>query len=122
MKSTNYIKIKDGQVEVLLDVLLYEEKGVNYAYAPALDLIGYGEDVEEAKASFNIVLEEYFKFALENHTLDADLQEHGWKETAVEQFGSPSFLDMLRSNKQLPHVVSHDYAKMSEKFSYSMVN
>ena len=119
MKRTNYIKIQDGRVDSQLDVMFYEEDGITYAYAPALDLVGYGNNLDEAKASFEIVIEEYFKFTTENNTLEADLRSHGWAVKEEESYNSPRFVDILKKNKQLQNVVNNDYSKVSEQFSYS---
>ena len=119
MKSLNYIKVEDGIIEAKLDVLSYVEDGVFFVFAPALDLTGYGNSLEEAKTSFEITLQEYFKYTFENKTLDADLRKHGWVEKKEESFSSPSFTDILRKDKQLRDIVNNDYTKVSEQFSYS---
>ena len=123
MKNANYIKIHKSLLEVVLDVIVYKNEDMFYAYAPALDIAGYGYNQKEAKASLNIMLEEYFRFACEEHTLEEDLRQHGWKEAArrQEDFSSPSFMTLLRKNRQLQDVVSGDFTKMSEQFSYSAV-
>ncbi len=120
MKSTNYIRIQDGRIDSQLDVMFYVEDGVTFAYAPALDLVGYGKNVDEAKASFEIVIAEYFKFTTENNTLEADLRAHGWVAKEEESFNSPLFVDILKRNKQLQNVVNNDYSKVSEQFSYNV--
>ena len=119
MKSLNYIKVEDGVIEAKLDVLSYVEEGVFFVFAPALDMTGYGNSLEEAKTSFEITLQEYFKYTLENKTLDADLRKHGWVEKKEENFSSPLFSEILRKDKQLRDIVNHDYTKVSEQFSYS---
>ena len=123
MKNTNCIKILENHLEVVLDVIVYKDGDMFYAYAPALDIAGYGDNQEKAKASLNIMLEEYFRYACEEHTLEEDLRQHGWKEAArlQENFSSPSFMTLLRKNRQLQDVVSGDFTKISEQFSYSAV-
>ena len=54
MVRNNYIKIRDGKVEALLDVLFYVKEKVVYAYAPALDLVGYDYSEDGAKQSLNV--------------------------------------------------------------------
>ena len=120
MKSTNYIRIQDGRIDSRLDVMFYVEDGVTFAYAPALDLVGYGKNEDEAKDSFEIVIAEYFKFTTENNTLEADLRAHGWVAKEEESFNSPLFVDILKKNKQLQNVVNNDYSKVSEQFSYTV--
>ena len=50
----NKLEIKDGYINVSLDVFSYKEGDVRIMYSPALDLSGYGKNVEEAKRSFEI--------------------------------------------------------------------
>lgn len=114
----NYIRIANGHVDARLDVLFYSENGIYYAFAPAIDLVGYGLTQEEARASFGTVFQEYIKFGVENKTLDRDLQRHGWQSQG-RRFASPGFVVVLQNNKQLQKVVTtRDYAKASENFAY----
>ena len=55
MNNESYIKIKKDKVEARLDVFIYENDGFMVAYAPALDLMGYGKTVEDAKASYSTI-------------------------------------------------------------------
>ena len=120
MNSSNYIKIGEGRVDACLDVVLYEEEGVFYVYAPALELCGYDTTEEGAKNSFETVFQEYLKYGVENGTLQDDLKEHGWHLRKSMEFDSPQFLVVLRHNKQLQGVINNDYTKVSRNFSYSV--
>lgn len=62
-------------------VLFFEEDSTFFAYAPSLDLIGYGDTEEESAESFRIVLEEYLKYTINKGTTIADLRRLGWKIT-----------------------------------------
>ena len=53
----------------MLDVFIYENDGCKIAYAPALDLMGYGKSVDDAKDSFEIVAEDFFETAVQRNTL-----------------------------------------------------
>lgn len=118
MNNSNYIKIQNGKVDASLDVVVYHKDGIVYAYAPALDLVGYDYTEDGAKKSFEIVFYEYIKFAVENKTLEADLSQHGWKEKRKEQFSALDFIGLLNQNKQLQDVVYNNYSKVSEQLSF----
>lgn len=55
---------------------LFREDDNFIAYSPALDLSGYGKTEEDARNSFNIVLKEYFDYAINEGTLYEDLKSH----------------------------------------------
>ncbi|MBQ8070947.1 MAG: hypothetical protein IJ202_08860 [Bacteroidales bacterium] len=117
MPAANYIKIDNKGIEIKLDVIFYSEDGIIIAYAPALDLSGYGKDDAEARNSFEVALHEYIKYTVENKTLDDDLKVHGWtKEAGVIK--AQDFSSLLANNKNLRDVVSHDFRKTSEKVAY----
>lgn len=114
-----YIKIQEGRVSALLDVVIFKEDGITFAYAPSLELVGYGHTLAEAQNSFENVFQEYLKYGMENRTLDEDLRAHGWKAGQSETFNSPQFLVVLRKNKRLQDVISMDHKKESKRFNYS---
>ena len=118
MMKSNYITVHNGQIDVCLDVVFFMENNVWIAYAPALDLSGYDYTEDGAKRSFQIVLEEYLRYSVQNHTLENDLAQHGWNKKKEEQFSSLDFLGLLSQNERLRGVVGNDYSKHSENFSY----
>lgn len=65
MNKRSYIKVSKGHVEAMLDVFIYENDGFKIAYAPALDLMGYGKTVDDAKSSFEVVAEDFLDPALQ---------------------------------------------------------
>lgn len=119
---SDYIKIHNGVIEAELAVFIYENDGFKIAYAPALDLMGYGKTEEAAKDSFEVVVEDFFETALEKGTLPAYLASHGWssKQTPSE-FLSPQVGSMLEHNKQLREIFSTDFMKQSVPFRHSFV-
>ena len=62
--ATNYITVHNGVVEAKLDVYIYKNDGFQIAYSPALDLMGYGKTIKDAKASFEVVIEDFFGFGI----------------------------------------------------------
>ena len=82
-----------SRVSVKLPVILFEDGGSLVLYCPALDLGGYGATEDEAKASFDIVIEEYFRYAVAKGTLAADLEKLGWSVNASSRKVVPPALD-----------------------------
>ena len=71
---------KDSVVKVkLLLVHFCDEDGIHFIYSPHLDLTGYGADAEEAKRSFEIVLEDFIDYTLKKKTLGKVLKDLGWE-------------------------------------------
>jgi hypothetical protein len=117
MVRNNYIKIRDGKVEALLDVLFYVKEKVVYAYAPALDLVGYDYSEDGAKKSLNVVLEDFFRFGIQRNTLEKDLLEHGWvKEIRKkEEYEVPNIWAVVSNNKEIQKL--KEFNKRSFPFS-----
>ena len=70
------INISNEKINSELAIFLFKEDDNFIAYSPALDLSGYGKTEEEARDSFNIVLKEYFDYAINEETLYKDLIHH----------------------------------------------
>lgn len=120
MDNRNYIKLTKGIVDAKLDVFIYENDGFKVAYAPALDLMGYGKSIEEAKASFEIVAEDFFETTLRLGTLRQYLKDHGWiKEARKVEFLSPNAWD-IQDNKQLQAIFSLDFEKQTVPVNYAI--
>lgn len=84
----------------MLQVLVYKESGVFAAYAPALDLFGYGETEEVALKSLEIVLEEFIQYAVENDTLRIELKRLGWEigKKDDQTLRPPTVESMIKNN------------------------
>lgn len=120
MTQTNYINIHEGTIDAQLDVLIYEADGVTYAYAPALDLVGYGEDAERAKASFVVVIEDFFEYGLKRGTLEEDLRRHNWvKKQTRSEFSLPKAWMLFSTSKQMQSIYSGKFIKDNIPVSYA---
>lgn len=110
---------KAKRVKCNIDLILYEEETLHYVYSPALDLIGYGKTTEEALQSWEVAMEEYVRYGLENNTLIKDLQNHGWSiEKQQNQLQPPTFSWLLQHNDQLSEVYDkHSFQKTSTAIS-----
>lgn len=58
------------KVGVELDIIEFEDDGLQYFYSPALDLIGYGNTWQQAKESGELVLMEYFNYTTSKKNFD----------------------------------------------------
>lgn len=119
MPNQNKIVNRPGSISVTLDVYLFRDGDIYIAYNPALDLSGYGVTEDDAKQSFEIVIEEYIQYATDNKTLVKDLRAHGWKVTSLKQrkMSAPSFDHLLRSNNVFKDILENkEYRKVAEPF------
>ncbi len=117
--ATNYIAVRDGVVEAKLDVYIYKNDGFQIAYSPALDLMGYGKTIKDAKASFEVVIEDFFDFSIKHGTLDEYLKKHAWaaKKTPVE-FVPPKNPQLMESNQKFQDIFNSDFRKFSVPINY----
>lgn len=107
------------QVTVSVDLICFQEEDIFYYYSPALDLMGYGYTPEEAKASWEVVLEEYVSYVMNKQTLEQDLVSRGWKlQRRNKTFAPPSFSYLLQHNEQLQEMYNkHDFHKTTHAIS-----
>lgn len=120
MNNRNYIKVSKGIVDAKLDVFIYENDGFKIAYAPALDLMGYGKTVEDAKASFEVVVEDFFEAAFQHGTFEKYLEVRGWKKEARKvEFLSPVNWN-IQENKQLQNIFALDFEKQTVPVNYAI--
>ncbi|MBE0663470.1 MAG: hypothetical protein IH597_13500 [Bacteroidales bacterium] len=66
------------KVDVHLPLILFEDSGSQVVYCPALDVSGYGKSEDEAFESFEICLDEFFRYTINKNTFRAELQRLGW--------------------------------------------
>lgn len=104
MKANDMLYIQkktNGDFEISISVIMFQEEQNTIVYCPSLDLSGYGGSEDEAKDSFAIVLREYIKFADTKGTLVQDLEAHGWKVTKGTELTStqPSLSSLLSTNE-----------------------
>lgn len=114
---------KAGQRKVDADISLisFKEDGVVIIYAPALDLSACGTDIQDAKKSFAVALEEFFRYTVNKNTLLIELQKLGWKIKGGKKspkLSSPDFSTLLNENKTFEQIVENkEFQKFTEKVS-----
>ncbi|MCQ2265722.1 MAG: hypothetical protein MJZ46_06760 [Bacteroidales bacterium] len=101
MKTAFISQKNNGEYDVNVPVVQFQEDDVVIIYCPALDLSGYGATEEEAKESFKTVLLEYIRYASNKGTLNNDLMAHGWRKLKSKRVSMvpPAMTDLLASNE-----------------------
>ena len=100
-------KYSDGRnnVELSVSIFLWEENSIFYVYSPALDLTGYGLSKEEARESFETVLQEFIVYTHNKKTIFAELENLGWAvNKKKKRVVSPDFEDLLSENEHFNHL------------------
>jgi hypothetical protein len=109
---------KNNQVECRLAVITFEEGGIHFYYAPALDLTGYGNSDKEARDSFDTTLEQFFNYGLHKKTLFVELKKLGWKVSKKSVSKPPSLVDMINKNEYLANIFEEkQYKKFDQNIS-----
>lgn len=115
-KFNNMASIFEEGVGLMLHLLFFEEDGVKAVYAPALDLFGYGNTEDEAKESFQIVLDEFIQYSNENNTLESELERLGWQKTnESSKLSPPSVAVIIEKNPVAANIYnSKNYSARKE--------
>ena len=94
-------------MKVDLQVLIFEEDNIHYAYMPSFDLMGYGDTEENAKESLTVVLDEFLRYTLNKNTLFIEMQRLGWKIRSKQKpMYAPQMSEMINMNEQLKDIVN----------------
>jgi predicted RNase H-like HicB family nuclease len=94
------------RVKVNVQVILFQEDDIWYAYLPALDINGYGSNEEEAKESLKIAINEFIRYTLNKKTFYDELKRLGWiikksKKTLI----APKISDLVNENEDLKEIL-----------------
>lgn len=112
MNSLNLsTKLKnEAEVNVTVGLFQFEENGRTIIYSPAFDLSGYGNSAEEAKTSFQITMEEFFRYTLNKKTLFKELKRLGWiiKEgkSKNRNIKIPDLANLITENDYLAEILN----------------
>lgn len=119
--SRLFAKGKLDKIEVRLDMIDFQDNGIFHTYAPALDLVGYGNTQEEARNSFDTILQEYINYTIHKGTLLSDLEKHGW-QVSKKHLDPPSFTWLIQHNQQAKDVFdSHNFSKRTNPVRVPLV-
>jgi gamma-glutamylcysteine synthetase len=109
-------KYKDHQhnIETRLSIILFQENEHYIAYAPALDLSGYGYSEEEAHRSFGVALEEFLRYTSNKKTIANELTRLGWKVKA-KKMQAPNWSDLIVKNNYIADIMEHKQFKKIDR-------
>jgi hypothetical protein len=93
-------------VEISVPIFLWNEDSIFYVYSPGLDLTGYGTTQEEAKESFEYILQEFVSYTHTKRTIFTELENLGWmvNKRKKKVISSPKLEDLLVRNEHFNDV------------------
>ncbi len=112
---TGELKTQKGNIKAKLELYSFIEDDVHVVYCPALDLSGYGYDLEEAKKSFSEVFSMHFSYCINKNTLHDDLKKHGWsvRSKKSKDIKAPAYEDLIKNNEAFREILNKDYFKFN---------
>jgi hypothetical protein len=115
---------KDGKKKIELNIATFswQEDSVFYVYCPALDLTGYGSTSEEAKKSFDYILEEFVVYTHNKKTIFKELEKLGWAVNKHKmKVVAPDFEELLTDNEHFNNLYkSKSLIKDSSSINFAL--
>ena len=94
------------RVKVDVQVFLFKEDAIWYAYLPALDLNGYGNSEEDAKESLKISINEFIRYTINKKTFFDELKRLGWTIKKNKKILiAPKISDLVNENEELKEIL-----------------
>ncbi len=122
MANHYHAKLQSGsraEITVNLQILEFKENDAIIIYSPHLDLSGYGDNLEDARKSFDIAMEDFFSYTLNKKTLGKVLKELGWTFKGTvrkpKKPKAPSFSTMVANNEYLASILDEHKISMYKK-------
>lgn len=113
------------KINTSLQLFSFKDDSSVVVYSPALDLCGYGKDEQEAKLSFNVVLEEFIKYTTNKNTLITELEKLGWLIKGSKKnpkLSAPDITSMLVTNEELARIFNKkEFKKFEQKMAIAQV-
>lgn len=105
----NNIRTSKNNIDVSVSIISFIDDNTHIIFCPALDLSGYGMDETEAKASFDLVLNEYLDYTFNKGTIWDDLKGLGWeiKKTKKASAIPPAMKDLLNNNEEFSRIFNN---------------
>jgi hypothetical protein len=102
-------KNKAGEVKVKLLLIHFKDEGnIHFIYSPHLDLTGYGQNLKDAKKSFEIVFEDFVDYTLKKKTLGKILTDLGWELKGTlkrpKKILAPSITSIISQNEYVSEI------------------
>lgn len=110
-------RLRTGQlVTVGANVLLWKEDGLHYAFAPSLDITGYGKTEAEAKRSFEVMLDEFLDYTHNKGTIFKELERLGWTvNKKKKRVKAPDHLELLEDNPDYREITNRPGVKYMQR-------
>lgn len=117
--SGNYKSGKDN-INMNIPIILFEEDGSQIVYCPALDISGYGNNIDEAKESFEISLGEFFRYTLNKNTFISELSRMGWTiRKKNKPMHPPEMSELLDKNENFSRIFNNfPFQKINKNISF----
>lgn len=92
-----------------LPVIIFKDGESEIVYCPALDLSGYGKNENEAKESFKVSVNEFFKYSTNKNTLRLELKRLGWelKKSKKKPMLPPPMSKLLEENDNFSNIFNN---------------
>jgi len=104
-------KFRDKTSVVRVKLLLFhfqDENKVHFVYSPHLDLTGYGNDENQAKKSFEVVMEDFVDYTVKKKTIAKVLADLGWEVKGSEKHPrkllAPSITTVINENEYISEI------------------
>jgi len=112
-KNKGKINRITSNIQLKVDIIIFNEGETVIVYCPPLDLSGYGNNLTEAKQSFKACINEYFRYTTKKGTLLEDLKQLGWTiRKKYEPIQPPSLQKLLHENKNFSRIFNtYDFRK-----------
>lgn len=92
------------KITAQLFVMLFADGDTTVAYCPAINVYGYGSDEEQARASFEVCLDEFFTYTLNKGTLFVELEHLGWHCKSKHRLKPPTLAQLITRNKEMSDI------------------
>lgn len=85
--ETQYIRISKGTIELRVRLFNWKNDGSFIAYLPAINVMGYGDTLEEAKETLKIIIDDFCEsiMSLSAKERDKALFELGWHKEKLKR-------------------------------------
>ena len=105
-KFSGTLKSNEFTIDVNVPVISFTDEKSQVFYCPALDLGGYGDNDNEARDSFQVVLEEFLTYTIHKNTLISELKRLGWtvRKNKRKPMIPPEMSDLLRDNENFTNI------------------
>jgi hypothetical protein len=104
------------QVDIRLQVWVFEEEGYTHVFSPHLNIVGAGVNEDDAFNSFRQTLSIFLDYTTNKGTFFSELKKLGWEiKKKSKPYKAPEFGHLLQSNETLKHLVDRGDYRVSHE-------